>query len=294
MDRCVVAGHVNWDVTLRVDSLPSVDGEATIRERRCGCGGSAANVASALAALDVDVSLVGSVGSGDCGDSVVQSLEESGVDCSGVRRIPGRETTRKYILVDDAGAVAVVGADGANEALEPAAVDPSPIRRADHVHLTSNRSETTAHAASVATSADVPVSFDPGRRIADRSIEATLPHVDVLFLSGREAETIRGTESGELSFGERTVVVTAGSDGAVVHAPDATRHHAGYTVPTTDTTGAGDAFAAGFLTAWHRDEDCDRALRVGNACGAIAASQLGAQPSLTWSRVRSVCSEHLP
>ena len=51
------AGHVNWDITLRVDRLPGPDDEARVRERSEGGGGSAANVAAALAMLSCEARL---------------------------------------------------------------------------------------------------------------------------------------------------------------------------------------------------------------------------------------------
>jgi len=285
MDRCLVAGHVNWDVTLRVDTLPRADGEATIRTRRGSGGGSAANVAVGLSGLGVDVSILGSVGDDEYGARLERSLDDAGIDCAGLVPVSGAETAVKYLLVDDEGAVSILGNNGANEALESADVDPTTVRRADHVHLTSQRPDTARYIADVAAEAGVSVSFDPGRRIADRTYDETIERADVLFLTGREAEALRGSGAGGLAFGERIVVVTAGDDGAVVHAPDGTSHHAGYDVPTVDTSGAGDAFAAGFLTAWWDDGDCDRALRVGNACGAVAAARNGAQTTLTRKRI---------
>ncbi|AGB15443.1 sugar kinase, ribokinase [Halovivax ruber XH-70] len=291
MGRCLVAGHVNWDVTLRVDSLPPVDGEATIRDRHCGCGGSAANVAVGLAGLGVDVDLIGSVGDDECGRDAVATLEGAGVDCTGIRRIPDATTARKYLVVDESGAVSVLGDDGANEAVGPSDVDPVLVRRADHVHLTGNRPETTGAIASLAAEAGVSVSYDPGRQLTERSIEAPIDLVDVLFLSSREADAVRATAAGERAFGERTVVVTDGDDGAVVHAPDATYRHAGFDVDTTDTSGAGDAFVAGFLTNWLQDGDVERALRVGNACGALATRTVGAQSSLSPQRLESLLAD---
>jgi hypothetical protein len=55
MVRVLSAGHVNWDVTLRLDELPEPDGEARINSQSSGGGGSAANTAVALSSLGVDV-----------------------------------------------------------------------------------------------------------------------------------------------------------------------------------------------------------------------------------------------
>ena len=62
MSRVVCAGHVNWDVTLRVDRLPAPDGEAVICGQAESGGGSAANTAAVLVGLDCDPLLLGSVG----------------------------------------------------------------------------------------------------------------------------------------------------------------------------------------------------------------------------------------
>jgi ribokinase len=47
-----------------------------------------------------------------------------------------------------------------------------------------------------------------------------------------------------------------------------------------DTTGAGDSFIGGFASALLRGEDLEQAARYGNACGALAATRHGAQPSI--------------
>jgi ribokinase len=62
--------------------------------------------------------------------------------------------------------------------------------------------------------------------------------------------------------------------------------HEGFDVDAVDATGAGDAFAAGFLAA-HFDRDLQTALAVGNACGAIATGTMGARTRLTWAAVES-------
>ncbi|WP_290817341.1 carbohydrate kinase family protein [Halovivax sp.] len=283
MPNVLVAGHVNWDVTLRIDRLPAPDAEASIRSRRQSGGGSAANVAVALARQGVDVSLIGSVGDDEHGARLASELEATDVDCAGVRTVEGTPTACKYLLVDDDGEVAVLGNDGANEAVRPSDVDPAVVRRADHVHLTSQRPETAAAIARIARDAGIPVSFDPGRRLGDRPFDATIERADVVFATGREAEALLGSEAGHLAFGERVVVVTAGADGAAVHAPDATYHHPGFDVESVDASGAGDAFAAGFVATTCETDDLERALRYANACGALTVRRDGARtaPSRT-------------
>lgn len=286
MVTVLTAGHVNWDVTLRVDRLPEPDGEASIRSQRQSGGGSAANVAVALSGLSCDAGLIGSVGTDDNGLLARRELEASGVSLDGLRIVEEAETAVKYLLVDDEGEVSVLGNDGINEAVEPAHVDEDWVRSAAHVHLTSQRPDTAATIARVASDAGVTVSFDPGRRLGERDYTAALERADVIFATNREVEAMLEDEYTGSDFSDRTIVVKHGSDGAEVHTPDASYHHPGFDVEAVDTTGAGDAFAAGFIATSLETDDVERALEYANACGALAAGRKGARSAPSTARVR--------
>lgn len=285
MVQVITAGHVNWDVTLRLDALPKPDGEARIVGQHRSGGGSAANVAVALTGLDVESGLIGSIGTDENGLLVRRELDRTGVDLTHLLEVDDCSTTVKYLLVADDGEVMVLGNDGANEAVSPDAINAEYVTAADHLHLTSQRPETAAELASVASQAGLTVSFDPGRRLADRDFSLALAHSDVVFLNDREAETILDSDyehpSSELHG--RIVVTKHGERGAAVHTPSASYTHPGFGVEPVDTTGAGDAFAAGFITTLLADRDYERALEFANACGALAAQESGARtaPSRT-------------
>ncbi|MFU8866672.1 carbohydrate kinase family protein [Natronococcus sp.] len=281
MVTVLTAGHVNWDVTLRIDRLPVADGEASIRSQQQSGGGSAANVAATLAGLEVDVGLIGSVGDDDNGLLARHELEETGVSIDGLRIVEDAETAVKYLLVEDSGEVAVLGNDGVNEAVGPEDLEPDRIRAADHVHLTSQRPDTAAEIASIASEAGVTVSFDPGRRLGDRDYGDALALADVIFVNDREAEAMLEDEYSTSTFDDRLVVVKHGADGALLHTPDGDHVHPGFEVETVDTAGAGDAFAAGFIATMVADGDGGfdpgRALEYANACGALTAGREGAR-----------------
>ena len=296
MVEVVTAGHVNWDVTLHVDALPKPDGEARIDSQCRSGGGSAANVAVALAGMEFDAGLVGSVGTDDTGEFVRRELQAAGVDCSHLLEVDARETTTKYLIVDEEGEVMVLGNDGANEAVTPEDVDPQFVASADHLHLTSQRPDTAAALARTATDAGVSVSFDPGRRLAERDFGEALAYSDVVFLNDREARTLLDSDlehpSSELHG--RVVVVKRGADGAQIDTPSASFDHPGFDADVVDTTGAGDAFAAGLLAVLLRDggvvdpsADYERALEFANACGALAAMDEGARTAPTFEAVEA-------
>jgi len=294
--RVICAGHVNWDVTLRVDQLPAADSEATITDQQQSGGGSASNVACALAALDVETALLGSVGTDENGHLARRALSEAGVDCSPLVTVDS-ETAVKYLVVDADGELMVLGNDGANESFDATDLSEGMLTSAEHLHLTSQDPETAATLAARASEAGLSVSFDPGRRIHARDYSDTLSIADLVFLNKREATTAIEDHLGPIEDLSRVIAIKHGGDGAEVLTPDGEyANHDGFPVDAVDTTGAGDAFAAGFLAAVLEDEtrthpDYKRALAVANACGALAASECGARTDLSWERVESTLAD---
>jgi ribokinase len=282
--RVVCAGHVNWDVTMRVDRLPDPDGEATIECERGAGGGSAANVAVGLVGLGVDASLLGSVGDDERGRQTRSELAAAGVDTAAVVEAAGAPTATKYLVVDDEGQVFVLGRDGANEAFTADDLPASTLESADWLHLTGQDPGTAATLAARARGAGVTVSSDPGRRVEERGFEAVVGRSDVVFLNEREAavalDAVPATS---------TAVVKRGARGAEVRSPAGTVSHGGFAVDAVDTTGAGDAFAAGYIAARLDGDDEAAALTAGNACGALAASRLGARVALDREAVSALC-----
>ena len=281
MPRVICAGHVNWDVTLHVDDLPAPDGEARVREARAAGGGSAANVACGLVGLDVDAGLVGSLGGDSNGTEARHELAAAGVDTTHLRTVPDRPTAVKYIAVDDAGEVMVFGVPGANEAYDAAGVSESALAAADHLHLTGQSPATAARLADRAHEAGLSVSVDPGRRVETRDFAPVLTRAEFVFLNDREAGCVACDVDG-------VVVRKRGSEGAEVVAGDDRYAHQGFAAEAVDTTGAGDAFAAGFLAACLDDADYGEALVVANACGALASEVRGARVDLSWPAVEVI------
>lgn len=276
--RVLCAGHVNWDVTLQVDALPAPDGEAAIDSQTHAGGGSASNTAVAMTGLGVETLLLGSVGGDDYGDLARKELVAAGVDCTHLQRIHG-ETTVKYLVVDGDGEVMVLANDGVNEAFRAADVPDSVLASIDHLHLTSQRLQTAEMLAKRARDAGATVSFAPGRRLDEREYHGVTGHTDYLFLN--EAEAATATETGLIEAVDGVAVVTHGDGGGELRG-DESLSHPGYDIDPVDTTGAGDAFAAGFLAAVLDGRSQEDALSVANAAGALAATSTGARVTLSW------------
>ena len=115
------------------------------------------------------------------------------------------------------------------------------------------------------------VSVNPQGEVGGDSgaeLRALVPAIDLLLLNEREHESL-GVVDGPL------VVVKYGAGGAAAHTAGGVVRAAGHPVDVVDTTGAGDSFDAGFLAAWLAGESPERALALGNACGALSTRALG-------------------
>ncbi|MEO0069865.1 MAG: PfkB family carbohydrate kinase, partial [candidate division WOR-3 bacterium] len=84
----------------------------------------------------------------------------------------------------------------------------------------------------------------------------------------------------ELKSGRKAVVISVGALGAVVYDKNGKRNFPAFPVKVVDSTGAGDAFRAGLAVSLASGKDIDEAVRFANACGALATTVLGAEPSM--------------
>lgn len=297
----ISAGHLNWDVTLHVEELPTGDGETRIERLEQSGGGSAANVAVGLVGLEGDAVVFGSVGGDESGAVALRELASAGVNPGHVLVDPDAQTSVTYVIVDATGAVSLLANEGANESFAATGLDDAVLADADHLHLTGQRPETAVSLATMADDHGVPRSFDPGRRVGDRAYDDAIAAVDLLFLNDREADAVAtATDVDPRAPTDHVVVITHGGGGATAYTPEGAVHHPGFPVEAVDTAGAGDAFAAGFLAtmlgdpaitaqAVPADPDAYRTpLVVADACGAIAAETVTARASLSWDRLRRV------
>lgn len=243
-------------------------------------GGSAANVAVFAAATGARSRFVGRVGDDALGAVLTAGLEAAGVEVA-VQRA-GR-TGSIVVLVDPAGERTMVPDRGA--AAELADPPPSWVDGAAVVHAPAYALATPGPAAAVATlfaaaraggaltSVDVS-SVDLVTRLGADALRAAIAGLDpdVLIANGEEALALGPVP------GARTTVVKAGAGPTTVTTPDGTSTRVPVDpVPAVrDTTGAGDAFAAGFLTALAAGDAATTAVRAGHALAARVLQQPGA------------------
>jgi ribokinase len=295
VSRIVVVGDVMLDVVARLSGPVAVgsDSEASVS---FGGGGSAANVAAWAAALGTPVSLACRVGDDDRGRAAIAELR--GVDVHATFD-PERPTGTCVVLVEPGGERSMLPDAGANATLTAADLPQRAFRPGGHLHLSGYtlldpgpRAAGLA-ALAAARAAGCTVSVDPAsigplaaygvdRWLADTAAATLLlPNAD-------EARLLTGcTDPADaaraLADRHPIVAVTLGAEGALWATRDELVHRPAHDTVVVDTTGAGDAFAAGLLAAWLQTPDVDpaAALDAGLARAAAVVRRPGARSVLS-------------
>jgi sugar/nucleoside kinase (ribokinase family) len=286
-----VVGDVATDVVVVLAGAPAPgsDRPAAIRSRG---GGAGANVAVHLARLGTPVVLAGCVGDDPAGAGLVAELARAGVRL-GLRTVSGGATGTIVSLVDPAGQRSMLADRGANLALQPEDV-PAPTR-GGHLHLSGytlldprpRAAGLAALDAAVAAGCTVsvdPASTGPLRAYGVDNWLADTAAATVLLPNADEARLLTGcadvTDAAQaLAARHPVVAVSLGADGALWAAGSALVHRPAHPTEVVDTTGAGDAFAAGLLAAWLADADGQPAdaLDAGLALAADVVRRPGAR-----------------
>ena len=286
----VCVGILVADVIVRpVAQLPEPGTLGFVEAIELRGGGCALNTSSALARLGLASAALGKVGRDTFGDFVLRLLDERAVDADGVLRDPELPTSASVALVDPAGKRTFLHVRGANAALAADELGERPIAgRALHVAgalvLDGLDGEPTAELLAEARSRGIHTSvdpvFDPDGRW-ERLLPA-LPHCDLVTPGLAEAQGITGEREAARAaarlreLGARTAAVTLGADGCYVSGDGFEGHVPAVPVDPVDGTGAGDAFAAGFLYGALAGWPLERCARFANAAGALATTAIGA------------------
>ncbi len=281
----VTIGHILLDLRFCVDRFASPDKESVITSQSHGVGGSAANVAIGVRRLGGRSAVIGKVGFDDFGKNALEDLVREGVDVSNVKiQATNGRTGFTIVIIDATGQILMYGYKGVAEELLPDEVDTSVFERARAVHIASLRLDTATYAARVAREKGVFVSWDPGRVQARLGLEKLRPIIslaDLVLPNEVEAREITGEEDVRRAAdvlhdaGARIVVIKRGSRGVYVSTRDEEFEVPAY-LPgkVVDTTGAGDALAAGILVGLKKFP-LREAVRFATVVAGIKVTRLG-------------------
>ncbi len=277
------------------DMIGKTEGGRTFYERYAG--GAPFNVACGMKDLGTECGFYGRVGRDLIGDFLADFAAQKGFDFLDVGKDPDRNTTLAFVELDEKGErrFSFYRKHTADYALPLSAV-PKIVAAADIVHLGSlmlSESEGRAFADELITSARTAgkkVSFDVNYRddIFKSREEAVsvygkyLETADIVKLSEEELSLFSkaGTTEEQVlekAAGGKVVFVTLGAGGSMVCADGRIWKEPICPVRAVDTTGAGDAFFAGVLSAMdYGERDWNKVLRMGNICGSLTVQHKGA------------------
>jgi len=315
-------GALNIDHLYRVERILD-DGEAVVNEAKSFPGGSAANTIYGLAKLGVNTGYTGVVGGDAEGKILVQDFQKVGVDTSQIRVKPVR-TGSVLCLSDRLGRRSLYVIPGANSLLTIDDLDLTYINQAKWLHLSSfadDRQFKVLLELIDRLASSVKLSFAPGVLHAIKELAILSPILNrthLLFVNQREIQhltgedVIAGAESC-LKQGCCMVVVTLGK-GMRLELGRRTVTAVGYIrdaenecaiepsrqdiIAEVDATGAGDAFAAGFLYGLLKGKGLNQCGCLGDIVARFSLTKLGARdgfPTLTQlaQRYRELYHQHL-
>jgi len=295
-------GAMNIDHLYKVGEIVA-DGEQSVNGFESLPGGSAANTIYGLAKLGVKAGFVGAVGIDDDGEKLIKDFKTVAVDTSQIRIKQEVKTGSTICLSDRLGGRAIYVSPGANNLLGPEDIDLAYLNQAQMVHLSSfadDRQFNLQVSVTEKLSTSVTVSLAPGKLYVTRGLKALVPLLErahIVFMNREEIERLTGDgfKSGAreiVKSGCRIVVVTLGKGmdkgkaGMVTaYIYDGKQEQEVESEEVTsklplESTGAGDAFAAGFIFGFLRGKRLEECGLLGDITASFGIRAIGARKGL--------------
>jgi sugar/nucleoside kinase (ribokinase family) len=282
----ICAGEAFDDlIFVGLDRLPALGEEIKTDRFMSTIGGGSVITAVTAARLGMKTTLISALS-----DAAVARLKKEHVRVSNLRRTNEPHATTAALSTGRDRAF--VTYNGVNTKLDArlAAVVPKlaatrPRRAHVHVHLCffPHDCGQWTHIVRRLRQHDITTSWDFGWNeplTGDRGLTGLIDALDFVFVNELEARLYAGTETLEASIPhwrerQAIAIIKVGEAGAIWLAPDRDIHVDAPRVRAVDTTGAGDAFNAGFLVAWMHGRTPRQCLALGNKAGARSTQQAG-------------------
>lgn len=278
-----------------VTRIPERGNVDFIEEIRLTVAGTAGGTVVDTAKLGLKSLAVGAVGDDEKADWVLLTLEKHGIDTSAMQRLKGVPTSATILNVRPNGDRPALHVRGASDHFDVPASAYDQVFDAPIIHLGGTgllkRLDGPASAILLkeAKKRGRTVTFDLIAAAPETLgiVEPLLPYIDYFMPSIEEARDMSGQSSPDdcakfyLDRGAVACVFTLGGDGAFYAHKDGTRLKSpAYEVEVVDTTGCGDAFDAGFITALHHKMDVETSLRFAQASAGLVATGLGSDAGI--------------
>lgn len=294
MPNILVIGSLNADLVVRTPRFPQPGETISGEDLQVIAGGKGANQAVAASRLGANVSMLGRVGKDNFGEFLLENLKSNHVDTSLIQRDEA-STGTATIIVDSNGQNSIVLSAGANSKVSSSDVELASLSKFSLLLLQLEiPTPTVLSATKLAKQNGVRVILNPApaKQLPDELIalaDFIIPNeTELSLLTDMEVKDISSAEkAGQvlLERGTKNVIVTLGGKGALIVNKNTSEQVDTFPVNVVDTTAAGDAFVGGFASILNTSNSVSSqnlldAVRYGCACGALATTKFGAQPSL--------------
>jgi ribokinase len=289
-------GALNVDTLFKVNRLARAEEESFIEDYTEACGGSAANTVVGLARLGCNVGFIGKVANDREGKMQIDCFSNEGVDTSGIIQAKQGKSGSVLGFVDKKGARALYINSGVNDSIEPRELKWDYVSQTKFLHLSSfvgEKSFRTQKKLLGSLPSDIKISFDPGSVYAQKGFAVIEPiirgsyvlmpnAVELELLTG-EADYCKGADL-MIEVGVKIVAVKLGSKGCYVTDGRERLRIEPFKVKVVDTTGAGDAFCAGFLYGLIKNKSLSECGRLANFVASRCVMQMGARAGLPYAK----------
>lgn len=291
MSRALSIGILVADIVGKpIDSLPEKGKLEFLHELQLHTGGCAVNTGIALSRLGIKMEVIGMVGKDVLGDFIINWLKAEGIETTNITR-SSKSTSSTLVMVSQDGERSFFHHIGANSELIARNIDDKAIRRAGLIHIGgtflmpkfdgADTRKVLKRAKELGKITSLDTAWDPTGRWL-KTMGPCLPFIDYFLPSIEEAREITGEKEPRkiadflLKKGVGTVALKMGGQGCYVKDRREEIRLPGLEVKVKDTTGAGDAFTAGFLFGILKGYGLRRSVKFANVLGASCVMNMGA------------------
>jgi len=292
--KIVVVGSCNTDMVIKADRLP-VPGETILGGTFfMNPGGKGANQAVAASRMGGNVTLISKTGNDVFGKQSVMLYTSENIKTDFIYSDPKHPSGVALITVDSQGENCIVVASGANAYLTPADVDKASaeIENSDLVLMQLEIPiETVEYVAEMASKKGIKVILNPApaRALSDN----LLKHLYIIIPNKSEAEILSGIKVCDIDSAKQAadiisakgvdiVVITLGSQGALIKEYNEYLFVEAFKVDALDTTAAGDTFCGAFCVGLSEGRSIPDAVKLAARAAAITVTRMGAQASIPY------------
>ena len=282
--KVLVVGDLNFDYLGKIPFFPEADEEVAVNPLDGYLGGSGANFSVVAAGLGLDITFYSAVGKDASGQHLLTLVEQGGVSTAHIKQVESTATGMVFGVIEPNAVRRLFCYRGANLKLYPEDILNEDIESSSWVHLNGPEYNVAFDLLSRAHKSNIPASIDPGSiLLEEHNIDPLLPLTNVLFLN--EVEFLK-LSKGETYLeragylhqkGVEWIALKCGSTGSILFQNNQIPCiQNAFEIKPIDSTGAGDAFNAGFVCAILNGYSIENVLKFGNALGALTTMSMGA------------------